>query len=215
MTSPYPSSEPPRGKTGLIVGGVIGAVVLVAALVVVVVFVGGSGGGQDNGASGEDGKASDEAASGYEVPVKPCESIESDVEELGVNGSLGGNKHTHSDGSVSGTCLGKLYKSADENGGHARIYIDVYLDETGDSAKYDEFVDEKLDGFETSDLSGAWEKGTVGTHSTVSSEEVGVVVHDENVDIAFVITNHDDVGISDPEGVLTSLMEKLLDDLKA
>lgn len=203
---PPPPPRKPRRKTGLIVGGVIGGVVLLIALVAVVVIVGRSGGGGNGASPGDDFEIK------YRLSADPCESIKTDVEDVGIDGSMNGSSDESGEGTGTAACTAKLQKRPGDHAYYVLFSAELSVNSESMGSRYDNFVDQYLEGCETSDFSGAWEKGTVGW---CTSDSTGVVIQDANVDIMFAISGYGGLGLNDIQPYLTSLLEKMLDKLRA
>lgn len=213
----YPPPPPkPGGKTGLIVGGVIGGVVLLVVLVVVIVIVGKSGGGQDGASPGGDAESGEQFEMKYEINTKPCEDIRSDVEDLGVNGSMSASAHeVGDDGGGTAVCSAKLQKFPDDYENYLLFTVDLTVNGEFSSSRFDTLVDQYLGKCDKSEFSGDWDEGTIGACSGETAEATGVVIQDANVGVMMFLAAYENLDISDPEGWLTSRLETMLDGLKA
>lgn len=213
--APRPTYAPQQPKSssssgnGLLIGGVIAGVVVLLLLVGIVIVVVASSGGDEEG--GETAKYTSISSPCSDVDLSPVTAIASFSVEPSPSTSDYGTSST------SSCTSGILGDSTTSSYGYFNMTINTYETTDGATSMYETDAGSSgLSGCSTSEASGSWEKGTLGTGASSScaygyanGTMTALVIQDGNLEAKLTLDATGDLA-GGAEDALKSVAESLL-----
>lgn len=216
--APQPVFPPPQqpassGSNGALIGGIIAGVVVLLVLAGIVIIVATSGGDDTDGgtsAGGSEHKAVDDLCAAVDLTA---------FTNIAAADGDPSSSTTTSGGSSTASCSGYIGDITTETTASFYIYSYVYEDAESASSAFD--YDYTLEGCDTKEVTGSWEKGNTGTGGSgcgisINDYYAAITILDGNMMSSIQLDLSQDLAdASDPVAAVTSVAESVMSATKA